>query len=206
MKKKRKTRKRINYLNNVLSRKELQVLNAETFLRLVSAPKITEVINFLRDKENSYFKRYVKKRELPAIYWQMLTASTGNTKMEGIQSPICVLDIDHMVDNPRDYYHKYLKDRVEELNILFVQVSPSGDGLHIGFKRNPEIKTIAGHHFWMAQQIGTNNWDRACTDLKRCSFVTNMEDWIYLSEDLFNIINNVGSKEPRETKNYDRKK
>lgn len=189
---------KIKYLEKVNRVERLHPLTPENFWKLVNSEEVKAVTDYVRNKENSSTSRYNKKRELGAIYWQMLTSSKLNTRTSGKPSHICVLDIDHFTDNPRGFYEKYIMNRVEELNILFVQVSPSGDGLHIGFKANPEIKTIAGQHFWMAQQIGTSNWDRCCTDLKRCFFVSPAEDWIYLNEELFNIINNMGSKEPLE--------
>lgn len=187
----------IKFLNKVKGVEKLHPLTPENFWRLISSKNVSEVTEYLRNKENSPAFRYNKKRELGAIYWKMLTSSKLNTRMSGKPSHICVLDIDHFTDNPRGFYSKYIMNRVEELGILFVQVSPSGDGLHIGFKANPEIKTIAGQHFWLAQQIGTSNWDRCCTDLKRCFFVSPKEDWLYINKDLFNIINMASKEAPK---------
>ncbi len=169
----------LKYKRNIKRSKRIFALSFEEFVKLLNSEKVRNITNYYRDHSNSYAKRYSKKRELPGIYWQIKTAMPTDKGIKGAPSAVCILDIDYMPD-VENLYQKVIKPRIKELGIIFVQKSVSGEGLHIGFRRNPKLTTIAANQLWMANELGVKCFDKSVSDLGRTWFVTPMEDWYYL--------------------------
>lgn len=171
---------RIKFIKNVKRCRKIYPLTFVEFLNLLNSNEVREIVEYYRDHSISYEKRYSKKRELPGIYWQIKTSMSTVDGLEGLPSGIVVLDIDHVPDVEK-VYEKTIQPRIDELNIIFVQKSVSGEGLHIGFYRNPKLTTIAANQLWMANELGVKNFDRSVSDIQRTWFVTPMEEWLYIN-------------------------
>ena len=171
---------RITFCRNCKRTKKLGRLTFFEFVKLLNSDEVRSITNYYRDHSIDYAKRYSKKRELPGVNWQVKTSMSTVDGLKGSSSGIDVLDIDHFEGDINDFYNETIKPRIKELGIIFVQVSVSGKGLHIGFSRNPKLTTIAANQLWMANELGVKNFDRSVCDMQRTWFVTPMEDWLYL--------------------------
>lgn len=169
----------IKFKRNIKRSNRIYTLKFDDFVKLLCSDKVRKITDYCRDENISDEKRYNKKRELPGIYFHIKTAVLTDKDIYGTPSEIVVLDIDHVRD-VKNLYEKNIKPRIKELGIIFVQISVSGKGLHIGFRRNPKLTTIAANQLWMANKLGVKNFDKSVSDLGRTWFVTPIEEWLYL--------------------------
>ena len=72
--------------------------------------------------------------------------------------------------------------------IMLVHVTPSGDGLRIVFKADPNRGNLSDNQHYMASVLGVT-CDEACKDASRGSFVPKAEDILYLNENIFTFDN-----------------
>ena len=72
--------------------------------------------------------------------------------------------------------------------ILLVHVTPSGDGLRIVFKADPNRGNISDNQHYMASALGVT-CDEACKDASRGSFVPKAEDILFINENIFDYDN-----------------
>lgn len=174
----------IKYVSKTRGEKKLSPLFPSDFFRLLADERVKQIADKIRSNEISAKEKYEIKRDLPSIYWQIDTDSWERKGLTGKWNGLVVLDIDHMEGDVRKFYEDRIKGHELELNIDFVHRSISGHGLHIGFEANPRFCTIAGNQFWMAHELGLENFDRLCCDLTRSWFVSPREDWFYINPEL----------------------
>ena len=127
------------------------------------------------------------------------------TRLNGL----CVLDIDH-VEDPRQLFMSWgltttkttkttvaassdlkklskvvpvVVEKESELSsrILLVYVTPSGRGLKVVFKADPEVGNLIDNMNAMASELGVEA-DQACKDASRMSFICTREDILFINE------------------------
>ena len=123
---------------------------------------------------------------MPSLHLPVLTPhaifKNGERKnAEAIPSGLSMYDIDH-IENPRDYYHSMIEDRISELGIVTAHVTPSTEGLRLIFEI-PAGMTLAQAQKWMSEQLGDENYDGSVKDYARCSYLVPRAYILYLDEE-----------------------
>ena len=122
-------------------------------------------------------ERGLLKKRLPIITWQAYFPNGRRKNNEAVPSGLFMLDIDH-VDEPNKLYYTKITSRIDELGIMVVHKTPSTKGLRIVAKCRPEFTSIAENQQWMANELGLEEFDEACNDLARASYIV-PEDYFY---------------------------
>lgn len=183
----------IKYIPMAIKGKELFPLKWRKLMDLLYSKKVKRIAKKLRSGTLSYNEAYQLKRYLPAVHWMLDTDAEVRKGLTGTFNGLACIDIDHMEGDVRKLYEQVIAPRLEELKIVFVQKSISGHGLHIGFVKHPELVTIAGNQFWMAKQLGLEDFDRVCCDTERCWFVSPRKDWLYINKPVLKQLLRDGS-------------
>ena len=171
-----------NFTNPTLPVDEAQ------FYALVRATQWNENIDKYRETGEASLKR-----KLPAFIFQAMfdetTSKTGKigrwrkqaaTRLTGL----VVMDVDH-VENPREVFQGW-----GELssNILLVYVTPSGKGLKVVFKADPQKGNLIDNQHAMAKILGVEV-DESCKDASRMSFICKESDILFIDKELFTYEN-----------------
>ena len=148
----------------------------------------------------TYPKRSVKEGAEPKM-WR-------NQKFAQLNG-LCVMDIDHVdahplplpkggvieKPTPQDYYNVWRETHPELFAnqtpllsggagggpILLIYVTPSGCGLKIVFKADPQKGNLIDNQLVMARVLGVD-CDKSCKDAARGAFLTTIDDIIYMNE------------------------
>ena len=142
-------------------------------------------------------ERGLLKKRLPIVTWQAYFPNGRRKNDEAQPSGLFMLDIDH-VDEPNKIYYTKITSRIDELGIMVVHKTPSTKGLRIVAKCRPEFTTIAENQQWLAAQLGLEEFDEACNDLARASYIVPEDYFYYRDGKIFtdpmpegvNIVNN----------------
>ena len=101
---------------------------------------------------------------------------------------LCVIDFDHIEGDPREVWaaaYAKLSDE-DKARILFVFVTPSGQGLKVVFIADAEVGNLIDNQIVFSQKLGLNP-DEACKDASRGAFLTTRDDVIFIDKErLFN--------------------
>ena len=143
------------------------------------------------------------KKRLPIVTWQAYFPNGSRKNAEAVPSGLFMLDIDH-VDEPNQVYLNKVAGRIDELGIMVVHKTPSTKGLRIVALCRPEFKTIAENQQWMAAQLGLAEYDEACNDLARASYLVPEQYFYYRDGKIFTMpmpegVNIVAGKGLRTT-------
>ena len=180
-----------NFFNPTLPVDEAQ------FFALVRATQWNENIDKYRETGDQKLKR-----GLPAFIFQAMfdetESKTGRvgcwrkqtaTRLTGL----VVMDIDH-VENPREVFAGWgigsldKKISLELDRILLVYVTPSGKGLKVVFKADPQKGNLIDNQHAMAKVLGVEV-DESCKDASRMSFICKESDILYIDKELFTYEN-----------------
>ena len=162
------------------------------FYELVKDPKWSEAINMYRTTGDASYKR-----KLPAFIFQATfdetvskTGKTGTWRKQAATrlTGLVVMDIDH-IDNPKTVFESWTINE----RILLVYITPSGKGLKVVFKADPEEGNLIDNQHAMAQILGVEV-DEACKDASRMSFICKEDDILYISKELFTYENSEFGK------------
>ena len=179
-----------------------EAVTAERFWALVRAPRTLSLVRegreaLARGDRNTYDK---KKKGLPfvifiATYDESESAKSKKTGRWRIQkhcrlNGLCVIDFDHVEGDVRKVWAEASARLSEEdkAKVLFVFVTPSGQGLKVVFMADPEVGNLIDNQIVFSQKLGLNP-DKACKDASRGSFLTTEEDIILLDERIFDYEN-----------------
>lgn len=170
----------ISYFKTISSK--AQELSWLTLHSLLDDKRIENVIKEIRNCEDKEVKGRLKKK-LPAIAWQAYFGEGGTRANENAQpSGFFMLDIDH-VENPLSLYESF-KEKLNWKKTLIVHITPSGKGLRIVYENFPELSTIEDNQQKLAE-ILQSEYDAACKDFARLSFMCTRADVLYMNADLF---------------------
>lgn len=182
-------------------------LTADRFARMVVSDAVVktiqEVRQLLRDGQTEAAQK--RKRTLPKIVWQATFQETaskrgyrGRWRKQAASrlNGLFMLDVDH-VEQPRTAIadmlaktgHPDLRTMAEALGILLVHVTPSGHGLRLVAKADPQAGNLADNQHRLSSLLGVS-CDEACKDASRLSFCPGFEDILYINKtELFNYDN-----------------
>ena len=123
------------------------------------------------------------KRKLVQFNYSCLPTEGGWLKGATRLSKSVGMDIDHLSDDEVNAIAAMAIDKKEELGLLMLERSARGGGLHVVFRRHPEMDQEANLR-WASDLLGME-YDAGAKDITRVFFATTSEDLLYLHEDLF---------------------
>lgn len=155
--------------------------------QLLDSRQVFDTVELIR-KEDDHDKRGELKRRLPAVTWQSHFAQGAARKdINAHPTGFFMLDIDH-VDKPLALWDK-CKEKLILKQVLIAHITPSGKGLRIVMKNFPQFTTIADNQQHLADLLGLKEYDAACKDFARLSYLCRRADVLYLNQELF--VNNT---------------
>lgn len=140
------------------------------------------------------------KSDLPAVIpTAIFTTSTdkwGRTDLwrvqdHGFLTGIAVLDADH-VPNPEALVEQWLRrEDFEELGILWIFITPSGEGIKVVFKAREQWGNLQDNAYSMADLLGVLDYaDSQCKNADHAHFIPRYEDIKFIDwEGLFSYEN-----------------
>ncbi len=123
------------------------------------------------------------KRKLVQFNYSCLPTEGGCLKGATRLSKSVGMDIDHLSADEVNAIATMAIDKKEELGLLMLERSARGGGLHVVFRRHPEMDQEANLR-WASDLLGVE-YDAGAKDITRVFFATTSEDLLYLHEDLF---------------------
>jgi len=185
-----------------------EVVTLEQFRALISAPETIKKVKEAREAlARGDKKTYdAKKKGLPLAIFigtfeesvkEIENKKTGEKKLVAgcwrLQkhcrlNGLCVIDFDHIEGDPREVWaaaYAKLSDE-DRSRILFVFVTPSGQGLKVVFIADAAVGNLIDNQIVFSQKLGLNP-DEACKDASRGAFLTTRDDVIFIDKErLFN--------------------
>ena len=181
-----------------------EVVTLEQFRALISAPETIKKVKEAREAlARGDKKTYdAKKKGLPLAIFigtfeesvkEIENKKTGEKKsVTGCWrlqkhcrlNGLCVIDFDHIEGNPREVWaaaYAKLSDE-DRARILFVFVTPSGQGLKVVFIADAAVGNLIDNQIVFSQKLGLNP-DEACKDASRGAFLTTRDDVIFIDEE-----------------------
>ena len=123
------------------------------------------------------------KRKLVQFNYSCLPTEGGGLKGATRLSQSVGMDIDHLSDDEVNAIATTAIDKKDELGLLMLERSARGGGLHVVFRRRPEMDQETNLR-WASHLLGVE-FDAGAKDITRVFFATTSEDLLYLHEDLF---------------------
>ena len=123
------------------------------------------------------------KRKLVQFNYSCLPTEDGCLKGANRLSKSVGMDIDHLSADEVNLVAATAIEKKDELGLLMLERSARGGGLHIVFRRHPEMDQEANLR-WASDLLGVE-YDAGAKDITRVFFATTSEDLLYLHEDLF---------------------
>ncbi len=123
------------------------------------------------------------KRKLVQFNYSCLPTEDGCLKGAKRLSKSVGMDIDHLSADEVNLVAATAIEKKDELGLLMLERSARGGGLHVVFRRHPEMDQEANLR-WASDLLGVE-YDAGAKDTTRVFFATTSEDLLYLHEDLF---------------------
>ncbi len=123
------------------------------------------------------------KRQLVQFNYSCLPTEDGCLKGAKRLSKSVGMDIDHLSADEVNLVAATAIEKKDELGLLMLERSARGGGLHVVFRRHPEMDQEANLR-WASDLLGVE-YDAGAKDITRVFFATTSEDLLYLHEDLF---------------------
>ncbi len=123
------------------------------------------------------------KRKLVQFNYSCLPTKDGCLKGAKRLSKSVGMDIDHLSVDEVNLVAATAIEKKDELGLLMLERSARGGGLHVVFRRHPEMDQEANLR-WASDLLGVE-YDAGAKDITRVFFATTSEDLLYLHENLF---------------------
>ena len=123
------------------------------------------------------------KRKLVQFNYSCLPTEDGCLKGAKRLSKSVGMDIDHLSADEVNLVAATAIEKKGELGLLMLERSARGGGLHVVFRRHPEMDQETNLR-WASDLLGVE-YDAGAKDITRVFFATTSEDLLYLHEDLF---------------------
>ena len=123
------------------------------------------------------------KRKLVQFNYSCLPTEDGGLKGAKRLSKSVGMDIDHLSADEVNLVAATAIEKKDELGLLMLERSARGGGLHVVFRRHPEMDQEANLR-WASDLLDVE-YDAGAKDITRVFFATTSEDLLYLHEDLF---------------------
>ena len=139
------------------------------------------------------------KRKLVQFNYSCLPTEDGCLKGAKRLSKSVGMDIDHLSVDEVNLVAATAIEKKDELGLLMLERSARGGGLHVVFRRHPEMDQEANLR-WASDLLGVE-YDAGAKDITRVFFATTSDDLLYLHEDLFDnaecgVAETVGKRPP----------
>ena len=139
---------------------------------------------------------YTKAKQLlPSVMWVGYDATgQGRRKADALTpTQYVMIDLDHVHDMEVEELFKQINDRCFATGwspIKVAHVTPSGKGLRIVFQPVCDFPTLKQHMDWFVNDLCGDltqyfDYDSACKDLSRQSFIVPKEDILFLDKGIF---------------------
>ena len=197
-----------------------ETVTIEQFWALITAPETFNKVKAAREAlARGDKKTYAqKKKSLPFVIFiatydesekEFENKDTGEkTKRVGRWrnqkycrlNGLCVIDFDHIEGDPREVWEAAYANLSDEdkARILFVFVTPSGQGLKVVFMADPAVGNLIDNQITFSVKLGLNP-DESCKDGSRGAFLTTIDDVIFIDkEKLVNYENEEFGKKYNE--------
>ena len=104
-----------------------------------------------------------------------------------ILNGLYMCDFDH-IDDPRKVYASWGgEEKLRQLGVMRCYVTPSGHGMKLVAMADIG-KNLIDNARWLASQLGMET-DEACKDASRLSFISTLEDILFIDEKIFDYDN-----------------
>ena len=123
------------------------------------------------------------KRKLVQFNYSCLPTEDGCLKGAKRLSKSVGMEIDHLSADEVNLVAATAIEKKDELGLLMLERSARGGGLHVVFRRHPEMDQETNLR-WASDLLGVE-YDAGAKDITRVFFATTSEDLLYLHEDLF---------------------
>ena len=127
-------------------------------------------------------KSQLKADNLPVVCFHATFTDGYRHNQSAVPSGLSIYDVDHLMEDPREYYNNKVAGRETELGICLAHVSPSNEGVRLVFEM-PKGMSLAEAQQWMADQLGDETFDGCVKDMARCSFVVCRDYVLYYDEE-----------------------
>lgn len=182
-------------------RMSLRLCSIEVFNSIIDSPYVDRICNDISEARRQMeqgqmtaeaFEELKKKKKaaLPTFVFNG-HSTTGRRKTEDMQpSGLGMLDIDHMVGDPKEVYEDRIKGHEKGLGIAAAHISPSGGGIHLIYKlKKGETVAEANERIFTQLQLDGDTrlpegYDKGVKDVTRCSFAVPRKYFYYIDYDL----------------------
>ena len=186
-----------SYVTGVTS-KQARVVDRQIFYDLIQSPTVRQLVQAYREGDTK------AKGKLPAFLFHATFEGEQRGDQYAHPSGLYILDFDHLSEQPSMVWEKMQEamgeqmpdllahERMAQLGIMMVHVTPSGQGLRVVAKMkegHPDFIHISQWQVWLYSQLTRVGelWplDKCVKDFSRLSFVVPHEDFLYLDDSLF---------------------
>lgn len=173
----------INYVHGVMGK--ALPLTEQKFNELLDSKEIADLARGLADGT----KTADDKKRGAAVCWQCSYRDGKRSNENAIPNGLFGIDIDakdfYAGDDPDKLWER-IKPHIDDLGIVVVHRSISGNGMHIVALCRPGFTTIAENQAWLAQYLHTG-YDTACHDWARCFILAPRDYFYFVDNDIFNL-------------------
>lgn len=156
--------------------------------KLMADPSVTSKIAAFRSGEKHC------KQELPAITWTGWSKSGYRRANDATPTQLVMIDIDHVEDCGKGWLELFGRLKKDEMKyvsklLVFASVTPSGHGLRLVFWACCQSSTLLGQMTYLNELLDFNSigdFDTACKDNLRLSFLNQWSDVLYINEEILN--------------------
>lgn len=157
-------------------------MDLEMFLNILKSPETKKKVAEVR-AETDASKRQRLKKSLPQALLQAYSTNGIRTKATTLSNGYVLIDIDH-IENPVEQFAERVLPKKDEIGLRIAYVTASGEGLRIVCNLIPGLTTIAENQQAICNVLGFK-FDESCIDFSRTSYLTTIDDLLYLDEAVF---------------------
>lgn len=165
-------------------------MGLDDLMHLLTAPETKKKVDAVRGATDPK-TQYQLKKELPFVLFQSYSVNGLHQKTTCLSNGCVSLDIDHLKDDPRQFFEEHILPHKENAGLRMAYISARGHGLHLVCDLMQGTTTIEENITEFSELFGVE-CDAVCHDFSRGFFLTSKEDLLYLDEKMF-------SDEPRFT-------
>ena len=161
----------------------MPVLTKEEYMAIRNGGEQRERVKRIRGGEESL------KHKLVQMNYSCLPNEDGTLKGSTRMSNTVGMDIDHIPAEELQAVKERILRKKEELGLLMLEESARGEGLHLVFKRHPELSQEENLR-WASDLLGVE-FDAQAKDITRVFFTTTGAQLLYLDDAVFQIMESV---------------
>ncbi len=168
----------------------------ETFYQVLNSKKVHDICLKINQLYQAYesgqlevdertFRDLVQaeKKKAPYFCYSAFFRNGLRSNASAIPLDLVIYDIDHMTEDPRQYFEEHIRPRLKELGIVLAHVSISGHGLRLVFIMPQGMNSPEEAQRWMAAQLDDDNYDDRCKDWARASYAFPIGYLLYIDEE-----------------------